>query len=228
MKIAIYMKFYVDAVDIFKCILSSPRFHTEKAKWSYVLKREGARVRHTRSETRELPLVYTHTTRCPPHQSPQHSVQVCSLSFLYSVWTCYKTVLKSYIEHLNSPGYLKLLGFTTCKHRVLFFLSLLCEKELFLLRQRTDILLLHSFSTFFHQVNSFSLGKFSLQLLRSGAQATQLVHLSSQSQKLWKPPKNCMFTAIKMWKLKVHNGELAAWAFFPTTLHHRRLFFFKT
>lgn len=130
MKIAIYMKFYVDAADIFKCILSSPRFHTEKAKWSYVLKREGARLRHRRSETGELPLAYTHTTRCPPHQSPQHSVQVCSLSFLYSVRTSYKTVLKSYIEHLNSPGYLKLLGFTTCKHRVLFFLSLLCEKEL--------------------------------------------------------------------------------------------------
>lgn len=88
MKIAIYMKFYVDAVDIWKCILSPPRFHTEKAKWSYVLKREEAQARHTSSS----PGMHTCYT---PLSTVNSSIFCSNLLSYFSAWACYKAVYKA-------------------------------------------------------------------------------------------------------------------------------------
>ena len=159
MKMAIYMKCYIDAVDSVSAFCLHQDFILTKL--NEIMSR-GERRNEGDTQTPKR------TTPQPPHWSPQYSVRICSVSFLYSAWAHYKAKCsKSGVEHLNSPSYLKLLGFTTHKHGVLFIQQEQEEQELCYADVQI-ILLLCSFSTFFHQVNPCSLHNCSSQLLCRG------------------------------------------------------------
>jgi len=122
MKMAIYMKCYIDAVDSVSAFCLHQDFILTKL--NEIMSR-GERRNEGDTQTPKR------TTPQPPHWSPQYSVRICSVSFLYSAWAHYKAKCsKSGVEHLNSPSYLKLLGFTTHKHGVLFIQQEQEEQEL--------------------------------------------------------------------------------------------------